>query len=757
MNAVVGTLREVDLLEGVDDAALTKLTQAARQVRLRAGEALLRQGEYGESFFVLLEGEVVLQVVGADGRLQEVGTYGPGEYVGELALIRQGERSASADCRTSVVAVEIRQAAFWNALKKFKAVRKRLESVATDRALEVFFRQSRYFQDLPEAARSDLVKAATLETYGKSDVIIAEGDAPDRFFAVREGFVRVSRAAGDDSEILAYLGAEDFFGDQEILARDPGYSTTVVAVEPVQCIAVPAQAFLRAASRHKELLGEFRRYEIRRRKQQQILKSSPTAMGFVKDVLEQGLGQARSALIINLDTCVRCGNCVQACDDLHGYSRLARRGKAMTRRVDLDKTQHEHLYFPTSCLQCAAPECMVGCPTGAISRDPGGEVFIRDTCIGCGSCARNCDFGNISMAKASVEGDSWLLDTVRGAKEPAAEDNKPELIAVKCDVCFERQHAACVYNCPTQAVLRIDPRSYFEEIARIAPKASLPNEEAGAKTVQRRGAPPWLTGAIQLAAMIVSVLIALAGWRSLSAGAPDGVGWSWDGSGWYAGVAAAVVMVLLASLGGRKRMRTRRLGPLHRWIHWHAVLGGVFYGLVLFHAGFGASSGLTATLLALVTFICAVGVGGQLANGIIPRLLARTEDEALLPEDIAPRIRGLEEANVELLASLDDGERARVEARVARLSRGVWRCFIRGHSPKQISAHVAKMNSMMSAMAEDEAAFAVRVAEDTMVRRLLLIRRALEILMTSWVPVHLVASCLAVLLTVGHILTVLLW
>jgi cGMP-dependent protein kinase 2 len=38
------------------------------------------------------------------------------------------------------------------------------------------------------------------------------------------------------------------------------------------------------------------------------------------------------------------------------------------------------------------------CPPGAIHRNPNGEVFIDDTCIGRGNCERNCPYGVIQMA-----------------------------------------------------------------------------------------------------------------------------------------------------------------------------------------------------------------------------------------------------------------------------------------------------------------------------------------------------------------------
>jgi Fe-S-cluster-containing hydrogenase component 2 len=94
------------------------------------------------------------------------------------------------------------------------------------------------------------------------------------------------------------------------------------------------------------------------------------------------------SLIIDDHKCVRCNNCIRACEGVHddGQSRLSLTGI--------------HLYnllAPNSCWQCENPMCMLDCPPDALARDPRGEVYIKSNCIGCGNCEKNCPYGNIFM------------------------------------------------------------------------------------------------------------------------------------------------------------------------------------------------------------------------------------------------------------------------------------------------------------------------------------------------------------------------
>lgn len=778
MTNVVEVLKRVALFDGVDDPTLERIYAVGRLFQTDAGGYVVRQGEFGDTFYVLVSGHAAVEVIGDDGRPREVAMLTPGQYFGELALVGRGERKASVKARTRLHLLELGKGEFNQVIKRNKVVKGRIQEAYVKSALETFIRQSRYFRDLPDERIQELVASSKLENFHKDDVIAREGDAAQKLYVVRSGFVRISRlvSRGDDmqsgEEILAYLGPEDFFGDEEVSVGAP-YGATAVAVEPVECMVVPRSTVWNIYLKHPEVFSSFRRYSLARSQQQSGILQSQTAMGFVRDMLEAGLGQARNALIINLDTCVRCGNCVQACDDLHGYSRLARRGKKLTRRTELESTKHESLYFPTSCLQCAAPECMVGCPTGAIARDVGGEIYIKDSCIGCGNCARNCDFGNISMAKVK-EDDSFLfgmlakkteeeeapqnrpqsrVDTTTGAepkKSGVPKIAKSDLVAVKCDVCFEREFAACVYNCPTESILRIDPRNYFEEIRRIAPKLAVKDESPTAKTTTTRRKSRVGVALLQLAVFLVTVVGGIFLHRYLS---PT----PWRGVGMGAGIAGAGIMVLLASVGVRKRLRTHGIGTFATWVKIHAVLGGLLYGVVLFHAGYQATSILTATLLALLTISSVVGLGGQLASAIIPRLLARSESEALLPEDVGPKVRELVDAIDEYLEAVDERSREKVRNHAEKMVQGGLSYVLKGVGPGDLDKVLQARAKRLKALPETELAVALRVAHNIATARIHSARRGFEILLTSWVPVHLVSSALAFMLLFGHLLTVFLW
>jgi Fe-S-cluster-containing hydrogenase component 2 len=102
---------------------------------------------------------------------------------------------------------------------------------------------------------------------------------------------------------------------------------------------------------------------------------------------------------------------------------------------------------------------MIGCPTGAIHREPdsGLAVITDETCIGCGTCANSCPYQNIRMVEIRNSGGELYRD---------AQTLLPIAKATKCDLCVGQLGGpACQRACPHDALVRID-LSDVEKVAQ---------------------------------------------------------------------------------------------------------------------------------------------------------------------------------------------------------------------------------------------------------------------------------------------------
>src|SRR5262249_31295356 len=133
----------------------------------------------------------------------------------------------------------------------------------------------------------------------------------------------------------------------------------------------------------------------------------------LNDFLGQQLMGAENLLILDLEKCTRCDDCVRGCASAHdGITRLIREG-----------VRYDKYLVATSCRQCRDPLCMVGCPVGSIHRQDSLEIIIEDWCIGCGLCSKNCPYDNINMH-------SWTV-----IEKDAESGEMKEVVKKKATVC----------------------------------------------------------------------------------------------------------------------------------------------------------------------------------------------------------------------------------------------------------------------------------------------------------------------------------
>jgi Fe-S-cluster-containing dehydrogenase component len=153
-------------------------------------------------------------------------------------------------------------------------------------------------------------------------------------------------------------------------------------------------------------------------------------------------------MLINLDRCTRCDDCVRACAETHDNNpRFIRQGP-----------KHDNIMVANACMHCVDPVCMIGCPTGAIARDlDAGTVRINDrTCIGCSTCANSCPYQAIRMVEIRDSAGALVFDVAT---------QQPILKATKCDFCAgQLTGPACQHACPHDALVRID-MSNLNELA----------------------------------------------------------------------------------------------------------------------------------------------------------------------------------------------------------------------------------------------------------------------------------------------------
>ncbi len=126
-----GSLTQVDIFDGLSTRQLQRLARIAQEVQYRQGDVIFRENAPGDSMYIVLDGEVEIvidpRILGeeatADSAPVQVTVIRRGQSFGEVALVDEGVRSASAICASERVALlSFPRAAFLQVCQKNPAI-----------------------------------------------------------------------------------------------------------------------------------------------------------------------------------------------------------------------------------------------------------------------------------------------------------------------------------------------------------------------------------------------------------------------------------------------------------------------------------------------------------------------------------------------------------------------------------------------------------------------------------------------------------
>jgi CRP-like cAMP-binding protein/thioredoxin reductase/Fe-S-cluster-containing hydrogenase component 2 len=443
----IGELRDEIPLFGVADEELLREVFLTAEVRTcRDREVILRQNDYSNSFLVVAGGRVAVSVRSETGEERQVATLTAGNFFGEMSLISNRRRNATAtavDGAGDVRLIEVPRKAMLKLLATDANVK-----ATVDRAFLLRAFQGYLFPDLPEATLWKLVAKARVVRLEKGKEVFREGEPGDAFYLIRNGMVKIAKSSAGREIVLSYLVSGNFFGETALLAGSPR-TATVTAIFPTELIRLDKEDFDRFLAENPQLRAGFAATLETRRVDSLLAEATPDGGQVLSDLIRREVVMGTDVLVIDEHKCVRCDNCIRACEGVHED------GQA---RLSLTGIKFYNLLAPNSCWQCENPLCMLDCPPDAIGRDPQGEVYIKSNCIGCGNCERNCPYDNIFMVHPKRERTlaDWVRSIFSFGAEPAPGTAGGQTVAVKCDLCREIHGGpACVRSCPTGAAIRV--------------------------------------------------------------------------------------------------------------------------------------------------------------------------------------------------------------------------------------------------------------------------------------------------------------
>ena len=440
----------IPLFSQVNPLVLRELMLDSQVHTPKAGEVVFQRNDYTNSFYSILKGQVDIQINPNDA--SQVVTIGEGAFFGEMGLISGRRRTATVLAHTDAVLIETNRRSMIKLINSVDEVREVMDRTAIGRQIQTYLAPQLSNEELAE-----VVACAALHHYSEGEPLFHEGEVGDAVHLTRRGSVTIQRRIGGRDIVLSYVAAGNYVGEMALISDAPRSATVKAAINNTETIRIDGMSFKRLLMRSDRLRRELENKFRDRIQHNERMANLPDAGGIIQFMVEQGVSEATDVLLIDESLCVRCDNCEKACAESHeGISRLNREAGPTFANV----------HVPTSCRHCEHPHCMADCPPDAIKRRPNGEVFIEDSCIGCGNCERNCPYGVIQIAAVPPKKPGLLNWLLFGAGPGPGQDKNAkghgQKRAVKCDMCGGIEGGpACVRACPTGAAIRVGPEKFL--------------------------------------------------------------------------------------------------------------------------------------------------------------------------------------------------------------------------------------------------------------------------------------------------------
>jgi len=245
-NRLKQIVKEIFIFKSCSGDQLEKLINAMYERKVYAGETVIRQGEQGENFYVVDQGnfDVIFEV---DDCKQNIGhVQSPGSF-GELALMYNCPRSASVIAKEDGVVWVLDRYTFRRIL--FKTTEKKRSHY------EQLLENMPILSLLNAYERAVLADALETQVFDDGQCIIEEGDTAECMYFIEEGRVSISVQEDQDEQrnIISYAEKGEYFGELALVYKTKRIAS-VFAEGQVTCACLNINAFERLLGPCKDLM-----------------------------------------------------------------------------------------------------------------------------------------------------------------------------------------------------------------------------------------------------------------------------------------------------------------------------------------------------------------------------------------------------------------------------------------------------------------------------------------------------------------------
>ncbi len=202
-------LKSIEIFQDLSDTDINEIANTLNIKKFSTGDFIIKQGEEGDSIFVILQGSVRVFYDDEIGKVIELAYLTKGDFFGEMGFFGNKKRRASVTSVDDTVLLELKKENIDKLIKKHEAIEETFFQFYQNRILDLIVATTPIFYPLDADVRKELVKKFNLVKFKAGELIVKEGESSNSMFIIKSGEVKVSK----DGNEITKLGPSDFFGE----------------------------------------------------------------------------------------------------------------------------------------------------------------------------------------------------------------------------------------------------------------------------------------------------------------------------------------------------------------------------------------------------------------------------------------------------------------------------------------------------------------------------------------------------------------
>lgn len=242
MTALSKAIAKNVLFSHLDETERSDIFDAMFPVHRNPGDVIIQQGDEGDNFYIIDQGEVDIFL-----NNEYSSTIGEGGSFGELALIYGTPRAATVKAKNEVKLWGIDRDSYRRILMGSTIRRRKM--------YQEFLSRVPILDNLDQWERLTVADALEPVRFEDGEVVVRQGEPGDDFFIITEGTAKVLQKPSESVEPVEVgkLRPSDYFGEIALLLDRPR-AATVVAQGPLRCVKLDRKRFERVMGPCSDIL-----------------------------------------------------------------------------------------------------------------------------------------------------------------------------------------------------------------------------------------------------------------------------------------------------------------------------------------------------------------------------------------------------------------------------------------------------------------------------------------------------------------------